>query len=129
MGLDPISAIADLINTGLSKWLPDANVREKATAELAASVHTELMGQIEINKVEAASTNWFTSGWRPFIGWACGVAFVYSGLLVPFLTWVSLNFHIIPPPPIDTSVMVNVLGAMLGIATLRTVDKYTGTAK
>jgi len=129
MGLDPISAIADLINTGLSKWLPDANVREKAAAELAASVHNELMGQIEINKVEAASQDTFTSRWRPFIGWACGFAFVYSAMLQPLLTWWSLMYHTTPPPAIDTSVMVNVLGAMLGIATLRTVDKYTGTAK
>jgi len=126
MGLDPISAIADLINTGLSKWLPDANVREKAAAELAASVHNELMGQIEINKVEAASSNWFVAGWRPFIGWSCGAAFVYSSMAVPLLTWVSTLYHTIPPPPVDTSVMVNVLGAMLGIATLRTVDKYNG---
>ena len=129
MGLDPISAIADLINTGLSKWLPDANMREKAAAELAASVHTELMGQLEINKAEASSADPFTSRWRPFIGWSCGFAFVYSSMVVPLLTWVSINFHIAPPPAIDTSVMVNVLGAMLGIATLRTVDKYTGTSK
>jgi len=129
MGLDPISAIADLINTGLSKWLPDANVREKAAAELAASVHNELMGQIEINKVEAANTNLFVAGWRPFIGWSCGAAFVYSAMLVPLLTWVSTLYHTTPPPPVDTSVMVNVLGAMLGIATLRSVDKYNGVSK
>ena|SRR5437660_785255 len=129
MAFDPISAITGLASTILEKWLPDANVREKAAAELAASIHSELMGQIEINKVEAASTNFFVAGWRPFIGWSCGAAFVYSGILVPLFTWASLNFHIMPPPRIDTSVMVNVLGAMLGIATLRTVDKYTGTSK
>jgi len=129
MGFDPISTIIDFLKVGLEKWIPDANVREQAARELAANVHTELMGQLEINKAEAANTNLFVSGWRPFIGWSCGAAFVYSGIIVPLLTWASLNFHATPPPPIDTSVMVNVLGAMLGIATLRSVDKYNGTSK
>ena len=72
MALDPITAISDLIKTGLEKWLPDANQREKAALEVAIMVHQGNMAQIEVNKVEAASTNIFVAGWRPAIGWICG---------------------------------------------------------
>lgn len=41
MALDPITAITDLIKTGLDKWIPDANAREKAASELAQSLLEE----------------------------------------------------------------------------------------
>ena len=32
------------------------------------------LAQIATNTKEAESTNWFVAGWRPFVGWVCGVA-------------------------------------------------------
>ena len=85
MAFDPITAISDLIKTGLEKWVPDANVREKAAMEMAVQVHAQTLAQIEVNKIEAASANWFVASWRPFIGWTCGVAYAYTFVVQPFL--------------------------------------------
>ena len=43
--------------------------------------------QNEINKVEAQHRSVFVSGWRPFIGWVCGVALAYNFIVRDLLTW------------------------------------------
>jgi len=79
--MDPISSIAGLANTLITKIWPDP--KDQATAE-AMLIKTQMdaalaqaQQQIDINKIEAGSTNIFVSGWRPFVGWACGAAFAY----------------------------------------------------
>lgn len=43
--------------------------------ELAARAESMAMqGQTAINKIEAGHKSIFVAGWRPFIGWVCGVA-------------------------------------------------------
>jgi hypothetical protein len=48
--------------------------------------------QVEINKIEAASADKFTSRWRPFIGWVCGVSlasyYIPQALFASFL-WLA----------------------------------------
>ena len=34
-------------------------------------------GQLEVNKTEAAHKSLFVAGWRPAIGWICGLALMY----------------------------------------------------
>jgi len=43
--------------------------------------------QSEINKVEAQHRTIFVAGWRPFIGWVCGVALAYNFVLRDLLIW------------------------------------------
>lgn len=89
-----------------------------------------LQGQLEINKEEAKSARLFVSGWRPYVGWACGTAFLYAGVLEPllrFVTQVIFNYDG-PFPQLDTGMMVTVLMAMLGVAGLRTREKEKGVA-
>ena len=64
---------------------------EQAMAELEFKLsqleHLANQGQIEVNKIEAASSNLFVSGWRPMIGWTCGIAIAYSFVLQPMIEW------------------------------------------
>ena len=46
-------------------------------AQLNADVQLAT-GQIEVNKVEAASTSLFVAGWRPAVGWICAAAFAFK---------------------------------------------------
>lgn len=78
--------------------------------------------QVELNKVEAANSNLFVSGWRPAVGWICALAFGYV-VLNPILCWFSTMIHIACPPNIDSDLFVNVLGGMLGLAGLRSFEK------
>lgn len=133
MALDPITAISDLIKTGLEKWLPDANAREQAATQIAALVHAQTMAQIEVNKVEAASQNLFVAGWRPAVGWVCAAAYAYSFILQPFLLFFATILHwtvdIAQLPVLDMGELGVLLFGMLGLATARSYEKVKGNGK
>jgi hypothetical protein len=75
------------------------------------------MGQIDVNKVEAANPNVFVAGWRPFIGWVGGSALAYNVMLAPML-------HL---GVADTSFLQTILLAILGMGAMRSYDKAKGT--
>lgn len=133
MALDPITAISDLIKTGLEKWLPDANQREKAALEIAQMVHAGNMAQIEVNKIEAASTNLFVAGWRPAIGWICGAGYAYAFIVQPFLIFTITAFQVqlntAQLPTLDIGEMSLMLANLLGFGAMRTYEKVKGNGK
>ena len=121
----------------LDKIIPDPTARAQAElalieanqkgelAQLEASVNLAL-GQIDVNKIEAAG-GWFRAGWRPFIGWVCGSGLAYQFIGLPFITWMSVNWlHFQPPPMLDMNTLTTLLFGLLGLGTLRTVEKVKG---
>jgi hypothetical protein len=84
--------------------------------------------QADVNLAEAQSSSRFVSGWRPFIGWICGFALLYGAMLQPVLAWLALGINVPVPPAPDQSQLMTVLLGMLGLGTLRTVEKYNGVA-
>jgi hypothetical protein len=131
--MDPISSIAGLANTLITKIWPDP--KDQASAE-ALLIKTQMdaalaqaQQQIDINKIEAASTNVFVSGWRPFVGWVCGSAFALHFLFLPLLNWLAELFgHSAITIPFDMSTLSTVLMGMLGLGTMRSVEKWRGVA-
>tara|TARA_R110000868_G_scaffold272773_2_gene532015 strand:- start:4359 stop:4748 length:390 start_codon:yes stop_codon:yes gene_type:complete len=121
-----LSAISDLAGTVINKIWPDKTEAEKQ--QLAAAV-TLIQGQLEINKVEAANPSVFVSGWRPFIGWVCGSACVWNwiGLSIVKVIAVTLN-HPIDIAPANLTEMMPVLLGLLGLGSLRTIEKINGVA-
>lgn len=120
-------AAIPIIGNILDKIIPDKNARAKAQELLeAADQRGEiklLVGQLEINKVEAAHENLFVSGWRPFIGWVCGVGLFYNVLLSPFLDiWFEM-------PVVDPAMLYPVLMGMLGLGGMRSFEKAKGVAR
>lgn len=71
MALDPLTAGMGLVDTVISRIWPDKSEAEKQ--QLAAAVSL-VQGQIAINQAEAGNPSVFVSGWRPAIGWVCGMA-------------------------------------------------------
>jgi hypothetical protein len=86
-------------------------------------------GQLAINAAEAANPSIFVSGWRPACGWIGALGLAYNFLIQPFLTWISTNFHILAPPLIDSSVMLNLVYALLGLIGARSFEKAKGVAR
>jgi hypothetical protein len=129
MAFDPFSAAFDLINTGLQKWIPDANTRSQAAQELSQQMAIQVMGQIELNKAEAASQSIFVAGWRPFIGWVCGGAYAYNFVLQPFFVFLIMacGINLPPLPHLDWSELSFVLFGLLGLGAMRTYEKKLGT--
>ena len=132
--MDPISSIAGLASTLITKIWPDP--KDQASAE-AMLIKTQMdaalaqaQQQIDINKIEAASTNIFVSGWRPFVGWACGVAFAAHFILLPLLNWLAQLFGHAPITiPFDMSTLSTVLMGLLGLGAMRSVEKVAGVAR
>ena len=90
-----------------------------------------MLAQLEINKAEAASGSIFKGGWRPFVGWTCGIAFAYHFVLQPLLIFIFAYSGLETPdlPQFDISTLLPVLGGMLGIGGLRTYEKQKGLTK
>jgi len=130
MAFDFITAGLDLIKTGLVKWIPDANLREQAAMDVATQLNAQIMGQIELNKVEASSQRLFVAGWRPAIGWVCVGAYAYTfvgqPLLVFFLTTLGIHLDIAQLPRLEMGELSAVLFAMLGMGGMRTYEKVKG---
>lgn len=97
-------------------------------AQLDAEVRLAI-GQLEINKVEAA-TDMFRGGWRPATGWICVSGLAYQFLVMPLLPWlVAIMGFVVPPlPPIDNETLMILLAGMLGLGGLRTVERVKGKA-
>jgi hypothetical protein len=128
---DLIGPIAGL----LGRFIPDETERQKLAHEIATltqkQAHEIALAQIEVNKIEAASNSAFKSGWRPFIGWVCGVAFAYHFVLQPLLVFILTYMgHPVPAlPAFDMASLMTVLGGLLGLGGLRTFEKYKGITK
>lgn len=119
----------------LDKFIPDADERAKLAHEIATmaekQAHELALAQIEVNKAEASSGSVFKGGWRPFIGWVCGIAFLYHFVLQPLLlfTIVVVGVQLPTLPEFDMGTLLTVLGGLLGLGSLRTFEKTRGVAK
>ena len=89
----------------------------------------ELQG--EINKIEAQHRTIFVAGWRPFIGWTCGVALCWHFVLAPITIFLCAYIGIAIPelPTFDMGSLMTVLMGMLGLGGLRTYEKQKGLTK
>lgn len=129
----PIPIIDGIIGLGselIKRLIPDPTEQAKAQLELIKLQQSgelaQIMGQLEINKEEAKNPSVFVSGWRPFVGWVCGFGLVYAFIGQPVLAWYSINFHALPPPSLEMGTLITVLGGLLGLSGMRTVEKLNG---
>jgi hypothetical protein len=88
-------------------------------------------GQLEINKAEAQHRNIFVAGWRPFIGWTCGVALAWHFVISPFVIFGAsmAGFELPDLPEFDMGSLMTVLMGMLGLGGLRTFEKVKQVSK
>jgi hypothetical protein len=85
------------------------------------------------NTEEAKHASLFIAGWRPFVGWTCGIAFGYAYVLLPFLQFLAFAFgtaemvkQLALLPELDLAGMLPVLFGMLGLGAMRSVEKVKG---
>jgi hypothetical protein len=115
--------------TGLiSEFVEDKDkaneIAYKISTMAASHAHANALGQLAVNKQEAAHKNLFVSGWRPAVGWVCVLALANNYLFMPYATAVGIDIQ-----PIDDSSMMAVLIGMLGLGVTRTVEKVKGVAR
>lgn len=123
-----IDTIVGTIGTVLDRVIPDKNAREKAKEELERAVNDQdfqiALEQIKVNLAEAQSESLFKSGWRPSVGWICSIAFALHFVILPLFNYIVMlcgGQPILVPFQMDT--LLTVLLGLLGMGTLRTVEK------
>lgn len=135
-----IAAVIPLLGKVFDQIFPDpqaaadakVKVMEMAQRGELANLEADVKlasGQLDVNKVEAASTSLFVAGWRPAIGWTCGAAFAFKFIGGPaafvLSQWAG---HPITLPEFDFTEMSTILLGMLGLGGLRTVEKVKGVS-
>ena len=120
--LNVVAGIIDKVAGHIDNFTLDREEKAQLIQEIKKA-------QIEVNKVEAGSTNLFVSGWRPFVGWTCGVALCYHFVLQPFLAFLLYSFgQQIVLPTFDMTTLTTVLMGMLGLGGLRSYEKVKKSA-
>jgi hypothetical protein len=119
----------DLITTDKERMEMDIEMRKLDLEEKKLNMAGD-MAQIDVNKVEAQSSNFFVSGWRPFIGWGCGIAFIYSTLIEPICRFVATTVFMYDGtfPTINSDLTMQVMLGMLGLGAMRSYEKKNQVA-
>jgi|TARA_R100001460_G_scaffold12083_2_gene27891 hypothetical protein len=119
----------------LDKFIEDKDQKAKLAHDIAtmSQKHAQELakGQLEINKTEASHKSIFVAGWRPFIGWTCGIALAWHFVLAPVTMFICayLSVEIPELPNFDMGSLMTVLMGMLGLGGLRTYEKQKGITK
>lgn len=125
------------IMDGILRFIPDKGERSRAKeqfeGQLLNAMTTLVQGQLAINQKEAEHGSIFVAGWRPAIGWICGVGIAWNFIVQPLIMWVAFLVPEGPDlsnaPRLDISELMTLLFGMLGLGGMRTYEKRLGVAR
>lgn len=120
--LNVVGTIIDKVVDNIDRFTFD----KQEKAELIQAINK---AQIEVNKVESGHTSIFVAGWRPFVGWTCGIALCYHFVLQPFLVFLLYSFgYQVDLPAFDMTTLTTILMGLLGLGGLRSYEKVKKSA-
>lgn len=117
----PIEAIGNVLDKLFTS--DEEKLDKKIILQRLSQRPSEL--QIELNKIEAQHRSILVAGWRPFIGWVCGAGLAFVVIINPLISWVAHR----SPPDVPQRLIFDLILALLGLGTLRTVEKIQGKSK
>ena len=130
-----LTALIGPVSNLLGKFIEDKDMKNKLAHEVAtmAENHAQELakGQLAINREEAKHKSIFVAGWRPFIGWTCGIALAWHFVFSPITIFICAYIGVVIPdlPTFDMGSLMTVLMGMLGLGGLRTYEKQKGLTK
>ena len=125
-----IEALIKPVARILDKYIPDKDLKEKLEHEIKLEIQKANIAQIEVNKAEAAHRTVFVAGWRPFIGWTCGLALAYHFILQPIIVFtMSVNGLDYDLPEFDMGSLMTIVLGLLGLGGMRSFEKLKGLTK
>jgi len=120
--LNVVAGIIDKVAGHVDKFTLDKEEKAQLIQEINKA-------QIEVNKVEAGSSNLFVSGWRPSVGWVCSIALCYHFVLQPLLMFVfSAIGKPMELPAFQMETLTTVLLGILGLGSMRSIEKVKRSA-
>jgi len=127
---EAMDSLVDLFKDYQDKKLSKEELRFRLQTFEATNTQELHLAQIELNKEEAKHKSMFVAGWRPMLGWVCGLGFAMNFLVAPVGTFiVNLMGYPIEFPQADVATMMPVLLGMLGLGTMRTYEKAQGVSR
>jgi len=119
---------------------------ERAAADAVMEKLKQHPGELQVglNKIEAQHRSVFVAGWRPAIGWVCALSlffFYVPQYIVATWVWVDAvtaainiaketnSVFVLPEYPVSADGVLELVLAMLGMATIRQIDKMSGRSK
>lgn len=126
-----VNKVLDFIPDPQKKLEAQLNFQKELDANsqaILASLTAVDKAQAETNTEEAKSSSLFISGWRPAIGWTCGLAFAWAYVLQPAVTFFAavVGHPIKDLPVVNLGDMMPVLLGMLGLGGMRSWEKTQG---
>ena len=135
--LEGVGKIAgDLVTTDKERMELELEGRKLDLEQARIDQATDL-AQVDVNKIEATSSNLFVSGWRPAVGWVGVAGLAYQFLGYPFMQWawaVGQGVDLITqglnaPPDLDVEQLLTLLAGLLGFGGMRSFEKHRGVAR
>ena len=125
-----LTALLPIINKAVD-LVPDKNKIAKQKADIEKELMKALVDvdkeQAKINREDAKATgalSWIQRLWRPCLAWVCVLAFAFQFLVIPITNWwCAMNGTTIHLPTLDSSTLMTVLFALLGMTGARSFDK------
>jgi len=118
-----LKGVKDVVSTFKADPLELAKIEHaitKAQMDLQLGLS---QAQTKINEIEAGSADRFVSRWRPACGWIGVIGLGYATVFHPVASWASINFGLMPPPQLDTIILMELVTGLLGLAGMRTYEK------
>lgn len=129
MGIPILGDILGVVGDVVNRLIPDKGKAAEMKHEIAMSLMTTDLAQMEINKAEATHKSTFVAGWRPAVGWVCVASLAYTYILAPLgNTYLAIKYPDVVLPKLDTTELMTLLFGLLGMGTLRSYDKAQGTS-
>ena len=101
----------------------------RAETERAKVDQANELGQLAINREEARHRSIFVAGWRPMIGWVCGIAMVFHFLIYPLFGKALEQYTGYPIVDLNWEELSIILMGMLGFGGIRAYEKVKGIAR
>lgn len=123
----PVEAVGGVLDS-LFTSDEERMTRQEALERLRQQPH---LAQIALNATEAQHRSVFVAGWRPFIGWVCGVALAWHFMAHDLTAWACSVWwpDILPPVLSGTESLITIVLSLLGLGAMRTVEKAKGLTK
>jgi hypothetical protein len=134
--IEGVGKVADSLITTDRERLEMALEERKLSLEEKKIDQATDLAQVDINKIEAASTSVFVSGWRPAVGWVGVAGLAYQFLGYPLMQWIwafGQGVDLIPkglaaPPDLQVEQLMTLLAGLLGFGGMRSFEKSKGVA-
>lgn len=120
--LEAIKADPNLALEYQKAVMADSHVKDKIDLEKYKEDTKRLQAVNNTMQKEADSKNWWTSGWRPFIGFITGIAFFVVCIQIGMITFDAIEakdkdaLNMIPTLIFNYTTLFGIPGAILGIA-------------